>query len=235
MCRGKIYILLVVAALVSGCGPDPRREAEAYATRAEADRQTALTEQQMEQADELHALEVERQQLENDHKAATAATYRSAMKFFIFVTLVIAALAVAYSTFITAKSYRNMAQGFADAFVTRAQFRAHWIPLDATTRQYPLYLQYLEKGRFALVNPNVNSVTILDSRSEPDRQMIASVSGVQIAGVIAQEARKSADPAAVSIMRPTVVDAQEGGLLTGDGLMAQITEASRILAGGEDE
>ena len=143
------------------------------------------------------------------HKQATADIWQTALKNVIKVTQWFAIAAICVGFLATGAGYSIAAVETGRAVGRAAVVRANLISLDKVTRQYPVYLQYQAAGRYALVNPNTNSVTMLDTRSELDRQMIAAVSGVQIAGVIAQEARKSKDPAGISIMKPPIVHAQE--------------------------
>jgi hypothetical protein len=92
--------------------------------------------------------------------------------------------------------------GAGKASARYANVRANLIPLDEGTRQFPLFLQYQGKGRYALANPNTGSVTMLDSRREPDRQMIRAMAAVVLYGAIGREARLSKDPAGVAIIQP---------------------------------
>lgn len=235
-----MLILLVLTVLLAACQPDPRREAEAYATRSQADLEAANAEQARQQSEELHQVEMQKAQIDLETKQATADSWRHGVNLFFRVVFWFAIAAVCYTLFVgaqkTVDAYGKVTAGVGDAIVRAATVRANLIQLDVKTRQYPVFLNYIEKGKYALVNPNTNSTILLDTRNEPDRQMIASVSGVQIAGMIGYEARKSNDAASIALISPPIVEAQEGELLTGVSLMGEIAETSKILArGGRDE
>jgi hypothetical protein len=62
-----------------------------------------------------------------------------------------------------------------------------------------------------LHNPNTGSVIMLDVSNAAGRQLITTAGLTQLAGVIAQEAAKSQDPAGVSVIRPPVVNWRDDG------------------------
>jgi hypothetical protein len=117
----------------------------------------------------------------------------------------------------TIQAYATTTHGLAQAAVRAAEVRANLIALDPETMQYPVFLQYLGKGLFSAVNLNTNAVTLLDSRSDPDRQMISAAGAVQLSGKIAREARLSSDPAGVSSMIPLVIEVETEDLKLGSG------------------
>jgi hypothetical protein len=104
------------------------------------------------------------------------------------------------------------------AYVTTraAEVKANLVYLDPATRQFPLIIQHIHGHRYALHNPNAGSVVMLDARNHVDRQLIAESGAVQIAGVIAQEASKSTDPAGVAIIRPPVIEYQDEQVVIGN-------------------
>lgn len=211
MKKYTVFILLVFLSLsVIACQPDPRKEADAYATRMKAD-QDALNQQlNREQSTGMYALEVQRLQVEQGHREATAQEWRNGLNNLIRWAFLFGTAAVCFVIFLGSRSvitaFATATQGLSQAMVRKADVRANLIQLDPVTRQYPLFIQYIGAGRYAAYNPNVNSLTLLDTRSEPDRQMIVASGSVQYVGVLAREAGKSADPAGVSVVKQPIID-----------------------------
>jgi hypothetical protein len=85
--------------------------------------------------------------------------------------------------------------GAGRAAARAAIVRANLIPLDAATRQFPLLLNYLGRGRYSLLDPNTEMVTLLDTRQPADRDKFRQMGMVKLAGVVAQEAGKHAGTA----------------------------------------
>jgi len=226
---GALFILI----LVTSCAPDPRKDAEAYATRVEADSQAATAAQAREQEADLHALEMQKKELAQEIRVATAPELKRGLKMMLTVSFYFATAAVCYSLFMTARTVNTTVQGVGRALVIRAELQANLIGLDYRTRQYPL-LRQAHGTRFALSNPNDNSVTMLDVSNPADRQKIAALGAVQLAGAIAYEARKSSDPGALAMIKPTVIDAADGQIVTGAELMTNMAEAGKVLEGGFD-
>lgn len=227
----KYLIFLAVLLFLPACSPDPRKEADAYATRAKADSASAAAEQQRQHAEELHAIEMEKEQIDLETKQATVENLRKGLNMLIRISSYFVTAALCLLLIMTTRTLNNTVQGVGEAIVVTAMLRANLIPLDYKTRQYPL-LRQVHGTRWALSNPNDNSVMMLDIAQKADRQKIAAMGAVQLAGAIAVEARKSSDPASVAMIEPIVIEAQDGELLTGANLMAQISKTSQILAGG---
>jgi hypothetical protein len=206
----KRYLLLIFLLLViTACAPDPRKEAQAYQTRIEAD-QYALDEQQNRQhAEEMQKIQVQQAILEEQHREATAAEWRAGLNLMIhygfkFATFGLCMMIVAFGV-----SFSWTSIGVARATARLAIVRANLIQLNPTTRQFPLIIQHIHGSRYMLHNPNTGSVVKLDTTNPADRQLIATSGATQIAGVMAQEARQSTDPAGVAIVQPPVVDVSE--------------------------
>lgn len=197
---------LLLALVLSSCAPDPRREAQAYQIREAADQDALNQAQDRAQDKEVHALEVERLQVEQGHREATAARWRAALNVGIDVVKWFAIAAVCYSLLSVAQAVSRGSRGLAEALVRAAEVRANLIALDPKTRQYPLLVQPLGRGKFAALNPNTNSVLMLDVRSEPDRRMIQAMGAVQYAGALASEARQANDPSGVAIIQTPLID-----------------------------
>lgn len=201
----RFFVLALLCVLgLSACAPDPRREAEAYRIRTEADSQAALS------AQELAALEYAQRIKEQDDAAAVAE--RQAAKSKVIQTAgntVIALLAVCGIA--TGLGYSVAAVGAGIAAQRAAIFRATFIPLDHATRQYPALIQYAGRGRYALINPNDGSVTLCDTSNPADRQKVLNAGAVLLSGAIAEQARRSKDPRGFASLSAPVLP-----ILTGD-------------------
>ena len=206
----RFLIILLLLMFITACSPDPRKEAEAYATRIQADQDALNQQQTREHTEEVYDLQMQQAQLEQGHRAAIAQEWRNGLNTMLHIGFWFATAALCFTIFMTARSVNTAvsiaSEGLATAMVRRAEVRANLIPLNPKTRLFDGYLQYLGQGRYAALNLNTNSVLLLDTRSEPDRQMIQTMGAVQYAGALAQEARQSTDPASVSIIQPPIVD-----------------------------
>jgi hypothetical protein len=205
-----LIILVLLSFSLIACQPDPRKEADAYATRVQADQDALNQQQNRDNAAQMQAAQMAEWRLQQGHREAVAQKWRNALNNTIQIGSWFVIAALCYFVFFSTRSVTQAVQvasvGISQALVDRAHVRAHLIPLDPTTRQYPALLHHIGKGRFALVNPNANSVMILDTRSEPDRQMIAAMGAVQYVGVLSREAGKSMDPAGVSVIQAPSFD-----------------------------
>ena len=219
----RILLIMVLLMLVSGCAPDPRKEAEAERIRMEA-KQNALNQAQARAAKEaLDAVQLQNAQLEASQKQATAQAWRDGWNMTLKYAFYVFAAGVCYVLFMASRSIATSVatatEGISTAIVRAAEVKANLIYLDEKTRQYPVFLQYLGQGKFSMVNPNANAVLMLDTRSEPDRQMIAAMGATQYAGALAREARQSDDPTGVSMINAPVIDAKSELLSIGRDLV----------------
>lgn len=211
----KKYILIipVIVFMLSACAPDPRKEAQAFQIREQAQQDALNQEQTRQHADELHAFQMQQQQIEQGNREATKQEWRNGLNMMIRYSSFFATAAVCFAVFMitraTVNAYAIVSEGTARALVQAANVRANLISLDPTTRQFPLLLQYIGKGIVSLTNPNADSTLLLDTRNEPDRQMIQAMGAVQYAGALAHEARQAKDPAGVSIIQTPIVDVEE--------------------------
>jgi hypothetical protein len=225
----KRFILpaLVITFLLASCGaPDPRKEAAAYAARVAADQQAADSEQARQQSADLHAAEMQRIQTEQEKSDALAAQWEKTVNGiylwggrFLVVAICVCLLALAAGI-----SYTSI--GTSQAIVRAANVRANLVQLNPATRQFPLLIQHVHGNRYALINPNTDSVRMLDLDNAPDRQMIAAAGVTQLAGVLASEAARSSDPAGMAMISPQIINATENGLEVGD---ANLWKQSRNL------
>lgn len=227
----KTVVLLTLLLFLTACAPDPRKEAEAYRIRTEANSEADAAAQALQQQEDLHAAEMESQALEQQNREAAQATWQMVNRWMIVVFGAAACVTIAYSGW----TISNTVKGFGEAFVTyatvRAEVAANLIALDRGTRQYPL-LRQIHGSRFLLTNPNDNSVMVLDAAKEADRQKITAQAGVQMMGVQYMEAAKANSAQDMSMLTTPFVHVQDGNLNVG----AVFAEAREMLtAGGQDE
>jgi len=210
----RILILVMLWILMSGCTPDPRKQAQAFEIQSKAEQDALNNEMDRQHAEELHDIQVQELQLEEQHREATAKEWRAGLNKMIHYGFIFGTIGVCVSLLALAYSFSRGAIGVANATARMAEMRANLIYLDATTRQFPLF-QHVHGERFAMHNPNDGSVVMLDMSNPADRQKIATSGATQIAGVIAQEARQSNDPAGVAIINPPVIEVQADGVTIG--------------------
>ena len=190
-------ILLLVIGLAA-CAPDPRNQADANRTEA-------LTAQDVADRTQARAVAESQATLDLAQAQATSQARTQALTTLIYWAGIIGTIAACASLLAAGAGISWAAVGTGRSVARLAEIRANLISLSAETRQYPLIMQYLGKGRYTLANPNTGSVAELDTRRAEDRQLISVSGAVQLAGVIAHEARRSADPAGVAIIRPVVI------------------------------
>lgn len=223
----KLLVLLLAVFMLSACAPDPRKEAQAFAIESEAQQKALDQEQARAQDEELHNIVVQQEEVELQKERANAAAWVRIAD--TFITSLIALLLVGLAAVVYEVS--RTAKGIGNAMVIAAETRANLIPLNPTTRQYPLFIKHVSGHRFAIHNPNTGSVILLDERNEADRQMIASVAQVQVSGVLASEARQSNDPAGMAMIRPPMIDVKADGMWIGDSF---IKDAIPLITGNEE-
>ena len=211
----KVLPIILLLILVSACAPDPRKEAEAYATRIEADQNALNSEQNRQHAEQLHQFELQRRAMDQENQKAIQSQWQLALNRAIWGGSITLIIVVCFSVVSVTRTINQTVEGVGAAFVRRADVGANLIPLDRVTRQFPLFIQHVHGDKYALHNPNAGSVVMLDVSNPADRQMIATSGATQIAGVIAQEARQSTDPAGVSIIQPPIVNVKDELLTVG--------------------
>jgi len=211
----KVLPIILLLILVSACAPDPRKEAEAYATRIEADQNALNSEQNRQHAEQLHQFDLQRRAMDQENQKAIQPQWQLALNRAIWGGSITLIIVVCFSVVSVTRTINQTVEGVGAAFVRRADVGANLIPLDRVTRQFPLLIQHVHGDKYALHNPNAGSVVMLDVSNPADRQMIATSGATQIAGVIAQEARQSTDPAGVSIIQPPIVNVKDELLTVG--------------------
>jgi hypothetical protein len=177
MTKNKILLCsFVLVILLSACAPDPRNQADAEATSIQAQQDAADQAQKRSQ-----------QQAEWELKLAERARITEQMVAALKVTLRFATIAAALGL-----SGWGIGLGIAgvrigQAFGQAANLRANQIELNQKTGQYPL-LQYVGRGYVSLTNPNNGETLLLNTANPADRERIAAVGQVQLAGVITRNA-----------------------------------------------
>jgi hypothetical protein len=173
----RLTVLCCLALLLAACAPDPRDAADAYRTTLLADQQAA---------DQAQARAMRQEEWER-----TLPKRLEALNWALLIGSI--SLCVFLATAAIGGSWAAIGAGRAAA--RAAIVRANLIPLDAATRQFPLLLNYLGRGRYSLVDPNTEMVTLLDTRQPADRDKFRQMGMVKLAGVVAQEAGKHAGTA----------------------------------------
>lgn len=217
-----LFLFILIASSVSSCiGGDPwkadqiKEQAQADALRIQSEQSALNEEQNRRHAEDMHKIQAQEVQAVQQERVATAAQWEAAMRTMIRTGSIFATVAL---SMVLVSAGVGLSFGFIGAGRAAAQgamIRANLIYLDPTTRQFPIFIQHVHGTRFALHNPNTGSVLMLDEKHEADRQLIATAGATQIAGVLAQEARKSSDPAGVAVIQPPVIDAQDEAVSVG--------------------
>jgi hypothetical protein len=198
-----LIVVLCLACMLTACAADPRKEAEAYATRTQADQSAANQAQLREQSAELHALNMQ-------HQEAVAMEWEAGLNKVIHAGALVGQYVFVLVLIAAGYGFSIAVVGTGKAWARFVEVRANLIRLDPVTRQYPAVLTYVSKGRYSLANLNNDSVLMLDTRNEPDRQMILGMSNTQYAGALARESRMSLQPGEVAgILAPFVEMANE--------------------------
>lgn len=196
--------LTLAAALTSSCTVDPRKEAEAFKTRTEAEQQALTDQQNREQSAALFELEKQRIQAEIAMEETNKRTREIGWNIFIGMVFIMGTGAVAWAIVTTARSttkaYERIAIGMAEAAVQAADIKSRLIPLDPTTGTFPLIVEHVGKGVFTLTDPNTATVIQMDTRQDGDRLMIQGAMATRHTYVLSQAASKSQAPAGVSII-----------------------------------
>lgn len=190
-----LLFVVAISLLLAACAPDPRREADAFATRTQAEQDALDREQARAHDEELHNINIQ------NIKAAQA-QWQTSMQKIVKAFQFAAPIATVAVTFAAGIALSIALIGSGKAAARFVEVRANLIQLNPATRQYPLLLQRVGKGLYSLTNPNTNSTLILNMRNETDRDMIRAMANVQYAGALAREARFSHRPGEISIIQP---------------------------------
>lgn len=217
----KLVVFLVflgMGLLVGSCGPDPRDEADAQRT-------LAITAQDVADREQAREIQLAQEQAAAERRNRVANALTAGLVFgggFAAACLVISAGIGGGIALV----------GMGQAVREAALFRAGWVHLDKTTRQYPLLKQWVTedgkkllnwgKGVWMLSNPNDGSVIGFDERREGDRQKIAGMIASQTVGIVATASQHASDSSSegVSVVAPAaaqIITANSKYLEVGDG------------------
>lgn len=186
-----ILTLCLLALSLAGCAADPRRAADADATRLLAEQQAADAEQAREQQADIHAMEIET-------RKAAQAEWQSAINKVIHTAAVFGQVTVALWMLSLGAAGVWTMLGTSRAYSIWIENKANQIPLDKSTRQFPLLI-YKGAGMYTLTNPNDNSVLLLDTHKPADLAKVKAMANVQYAGALGQEAKWSSQPGVAQI------------------------------------
>ncbi|MBI5950184.1 MAG: hypothetical protein HY865_00890 [Chloroflexi bacterium] len=169
----RAAVIIALAFFLWSCAPDPRREAEAFATRQQAETEAARAEQERMQDAEAHQIFMTRL---NETSAWLSRTMVTAMAAGMFVIAVAGlSLGIGLAMVIIGGGY---------GIAKRNIVMPNRIPLDPITRQYPLLPVYMGNGKYSLTNPNTGATLMLDTKSAPDALMVKAAFGVQHDGLL---------------------------------------------------
>lgn len=185
----RVVILIIAMLSLAACAPDPRREADAYATRAKADAQSAAMSQALTQDSEAHDLLMAQTREASVWISTMMMTTLIASMFTVFVAL--ASLGIGLS-------FVFIGAGVATA--KRNMTMPNQIKLNPVTRQFPLLPIYIGKGKYSLTNPNDNSVLLMDTRNPADSLKVKGMYATQHDGALAYQARLSHKPGEITQM-----------------------------------
>ncbi len=195
----RVIIIALLAFALSACAPDPRREADAYATHKQADEQAAAQEQARAQKAETYDLWMSHLREVSQWISTMMMTSMVAAMFTVFISL--SSLGIGISIIIVSASISTAKRNLA---------RPNLIRLDPITRQYPLLITKISDGKYTLSNPNTESVTMLYDRNPADRMMIQAMSATQHDGALAYQARMSHRPGEIAqIQAPQIIEVEQ--------------------------
>ena len=183
----RIFIIALFALMLSACAADPRREADAYATRQLSDTQAEAARVAIQQQQEAHDYKMQRYQEVSMWISKFAMVSMISAMFTVFVALV---------SFGIGSSFFFIGGGIARAKLELT--KPYLVKLDPVTRQYPLLISKVADGKYSLSNPNTNSTTMLYDRNPADMLMIQAMSATQHDGALAYQARLSHKPGEVA-------------------------------------
>ena len=197
--KRAVVLMLVMMFVTASCTPDPRRDADAYATRKLADDTAAAQAQARAQDAELHTLAMARIEEVSQWISTLMMTALMATMFVVLVS---------FGSFGIGSSFVLIGAGIGAA--KRNLLKPNQIRLDPVTRQYPLLITKIDDGKYALSNPNVGSVTMLYDRNPADRMMIQAMAATQHAGALAYQSRLSHKPGEISTIEAPRIEVIEG-------------------------
>lgn len=201
--------LLVAALFLGACDPfkaeQIRAESEASAQAVEVAQYAANQEQARQFAADRHNFDMIKAEQARQVYDAALPTIKTVARVAAWTGGLAFAIALAGLILSGAYTVQATAAGLGAAMVRAATVRANLIYVDPKTGQLPVFL-YEGHGKYSMVMPGVAGVIPLDTRHEPDRQMIATQGAALETWLLAREASRSDDPAGVSIISPKAID-----------------------------
>jgi len=205
----KTILITFLLLVLTACAQDPRKEAQAFAIQSQAEQDALAAQQNRVHAEQLHEVELQRLAMEQENERASQPQIQLARSRAIWAGSLTLITVLCFSIISIARTVNKTVEGVGAAYVRRVEVASNLIRLDPVTRQFPLLIQHIHGTKYALHNPNLGSVVMLDTSKDADRQLIATSGATQIAGVMSQEARQSNDPAGMAIINPPIVDVQQ--------------------------
>ena len=198
----------MIVLLMSSCAPDPRREAQAFQIREQAEQDALNQEQNRIQDEQLHQFQLQQLAVEQAHREATAAEWRAGLNYLIRWSFTVGTFAVAVLIVVFGMALSVGALGIGQATAQAANLKARLIYLDPATGQFPM-ITYSGNGHYTLTDPNTKYTIYLDSRNESDAQLIAGALAIRQIGVQTRNAGRTDDAASVSQVQPMIIDGKD--------------------------
>lgn len=203
-----IIIIILIAFALSACAPDPRKQAEADATRIKAEQQALDDQLAREQSADLHQAQMEQVQIEQERREATKKewqkTFNNAIRFGGYFGVAALCVLIVYATI----TIKNTMLGMGRAMVEAAEIKANLIHLDPNG-SYPAIIRRMGGGRWTLTDLNTRTTMQLDVRNEPDAQMVAGAIAIRHDHALADQARRTNDGGvSIATIQPPIIQRQ---------------------------
>jgi hypothetical protein len=206
---GIIILAAVMAGLLSGCAPDPRKQAAADVTVLEAQQNAKAQEQARAQAQQSF-----------EYWQGIFASIRETMVSVVAVLVRLGGyaltIAICVAVIRAGNGVGKAAEGLGTAAAEAARMRAQMVFMDPKTMAYPMLvnLQYEGHGIISAFMPMTDKVVKLDTANPADRQMIATFGAQNLAIGVAYQARMANDSSSEGVaavgVKPVVINAMEG-------------------------
>ncbi len=216
----RALLAVVLLFVLTACSPekDPRNQADAFATREEAARETKQKEYDLAQAkieDDIANAEA-RTKLEIYQ--ATKERRIQVLSAVIFVLGVIAAGAVGYFLIMSSRISVETARRVGTATADAAELRSKLIYLPKNTRVWPALLERLADGTLLVTNINVDGVTNTAQAKNPDTQMVPIDGAIRYTPAVAEVVAKTKNARAQDVANVgspiPIFDLQPNGSVT---------------------
>ena len=194
----RIFIIAMLAMIVTACAPDPRKQAEANRIGLEAQSRSRAMQQSLDQQQQKHDLFMAKIQEVGQWLSTLMMVTMIAAMFFVFVTITSGGIGMSFLT---------ISAGISSA--KRNLSMPNQIRLDPVTRQFPILPMYIGGGKYSLTNPNDNTVLLMDTANEADRMKVKAAFGIQHDGALAYQARLSLKPGEITSMQENIIEVTE--------------------------